>query len=155
MAHKGILTKGAKFSFGHFQTPGDPGSGAPSSYTEIANVLRLPSLGGTPDTVEVTTLADSAHQYILGLIEYGELEAQLLWDNEDNAANYRLVKELGDEVVSVQIELGDKPLTGTHGTQFTFAAQLSASLDEQEPNNALTWTCRMALQSEITAVNPA
>ena len=152
--HKGILTKGAKLEIAHYATPGDQSTN-PGAYTEVANVLRMPSLGGEQERVEVTTLADSAHMYINGLIEYGELEFQLLYDNEEATSNYRVIKALGDEVVSVRVELGDKPLTGSHGTQFTFAAQLNASIDEQEPGQALTFTTRAMLQSDIDATLPA
>lgn len=152
--HKGILTKGAKLEFAHFSTPGDA-STAPGTYEEVANVLRMPSLGGEQERVEVTTLADSAHMYINGLIEYGELEFQLLYDNEEATSNYRVLKALGDEVVSVRVTLGDVPIGGTHGTQFVFAAQLNASIDEQEPGQALTFTTRAMLQSDIEATMPA
>ena len=151
MAHKGLLTKGAKFNFGHFTTPGNPESGNPTTFTEIANVLKMPSLGGDVEKVEVTTLADAAHQYIPGLIEYGDLEFQLLFDNETGTSNYRVVKSLADECVRVQVELGDKPLSGTHGTQFEFNAILTASLDEMEPGQAMTFTVKCALQSDIEA----
>ena len=152
--HKGLLTKGAKFSIAHFSTPGDS-STTPGAYSEVANILKMPSLGGSPEKVEVTTLADSAHQYIPGLIEYGDLEFQLLWDNEETTSNYRVISGLGDECVSVQVELGDKSLTGTHGTQFTFAAILKASLDEMEPGQAMTFTVTCALQSDIElSANP-
>lgn len=150
MAHKGLLTKGAKLKIAHFTPAGDT-SGTVGAFSEVFNVLKMPSLGGDVEKVEVTTLADSAHQYIPGLIEYGDLEFQLLFDNEDANANYRVVKGLGDECVRVQVELGDTPLSGTHGTQFEFNAILTASLDEMEPGQAMTFTVKCALQSDIEA----
>ena len=155
MAHKGLLTKGAKLNIAHFTPAGDP-DGTVGDFSEVFNVLKMPSLGGDVEKVEVTTLADSAHQYIPGLIEYGDLEFQLLWDNETNGANYRVISGLADECVRVQVELGDKPLSGTHGTQFEFNAILTASLDEMEPGQAMTFTMKCALQSDIELkANPA
>ena len=128
--HKGLLTKGAKFSYCTLSA--DPVTGEPvipdtPTWIEIANVTRMPALGGDVEKVEVTTLADSAHQYIPGLIEYGDLDFTLLFDNEESTSNYRTIKSLENIAVGVQVELGDKPATGTHGTQFQFIAILSAS----------------------------
>ena len=153
----GILTKGAKLEIGHFPTAGDPTSGEPTSYAEVFNIQRMPSLGGEVEQVETTTLADAQHTYINGLIEYGQLEFTLLYDNDDATSNYRVLRALQDsgEIVRCRVELGDKKPAGTHGTQFKFDAMLNASIDEQEPNAAITFTCRAMLQSEIELVaNP-
>ena len=144
MAHKGILSKGIKISVATYSgTPATLGS-----YSEVPNLQAIPSLGGEKDKVEVTTLADTAHQYINGLIEYGDLDFRFLYDNSDANANYRIIKGLGDDVVSVKVELPDT-------TTFVFDAMLSASIDEAEPNQALTFTVRAALQSAITVTNPS
>ena len=143
MAHKGILSKGIKFYTATY-------SGTTlGTYSEVTNLQAIPSLGGQKDKVEVTTLADTAHQYINGLIEYGDLDFKFLYDNSGNTANYRVIKTLGeDTVVGVKVELPDT-------TTFTFDAMLSASIDEAEPNQALTFTVRAALQSAITVTNPS
>ena len=153
MATKGILTKGAKFGIGHYSTPGDPTSNPPTSFVEIANILRMPSLGGEVEKVEVTTLADASHQYIPGLREYGDMEFTLLYDNSDTVANYRVLQSLGTEIVRCQVELGDKPIAGLHGTIFEFDAILTVSINEQEPNQALQFALRCALQSDISLVS--
>lgn len=141
MASKGLLSKGIKFYIATY-------SGTTlQSYSEVTNLQAIPSLGGSKDKVEVTTLADTAHQYINGLIEYGDLDFKFLYDNSGNTANYRVIKTLGDDVVSVKVELPDT-------TTFVFDAMLSASIDEAEPNQALTFTVRAALQSAITVTNP-
>lgn len=141
--HKGILTKGAKLEIAHY-------SGTTvGTYSEVANILRMPSLGGEQEKVEVTTLADGSHQYIPGLKEYGDMEFTLLYDNEEATSNYRVLAALGTEVMRCRVELGDKPLSGTHGTQFEFDAILTPSIDEQEPGAALQFTLSCALQSDI------
>lgn len=140
--HKGLLSKGIKFYTATY-------SGTTlGSYSEVPNLQAIPSLGGSKDKVEVTTLADTAHQYINGLIEYGDLDFKFLYDNSGVTANYRVIKTLGDDVVSVKVELPDT-------TTFVFDAMLSASIDEAEPNQALTFTVRAALQSAITVTNPS
>lgn len=148
--HKGILTKGAMLSIAHY-------SGTTvGTFEEVANILRMPSLGGDVEKVEVTTLKDSSHQYIPGLREYGDMEFTLLFDNEEATANYRVLSALGDEVMRCRVELGDIPLNGSHGTQFEFDAILTPSVDEQEPNQAIQFTLKCALQSDIElTANPA
>ena len=146
MAKKGIVSKGIKFYYATYSTGATPTLG---SYNEVLNLQAIPSLGGQKDKVEVTTLADEAHQYINGLIEYGDLDFRFLYDNSASTSNYRVIKGLGeDTVVGVKVELPDT-------TTFTFDAMLSASIDEAEPNQALTFTVRAALQSAITVTNPS
>ena len=148
----GILTKGAELRIAHFTPAGDP-TGSVGTFQEVFNVQRMPSLGGETEQVETTTLKDAQHTYINGLIEYGSLEFTLLYDNDDATSNYRVLKGLGDEIVRCEVELGDKKVSGTKGTIFKFDAMLNASIDEQEPNQALTFTCRAMLQSEIELVS--
>lgn len=57
----GTLTKGVKLSYG-----------ASSTYTDLTNLQSFPDLGGSKDSVEVTTMDDSAHTYIPGLESYGD-----------------------------------------------------------------------------------
>lgn len=148
MATKGIRTDGAKFSFGHYATPGVPSPTKPTTLTEVYNILRMPSLGGEVQKIEVTTLADTSIQYIPGLRDYGDMQFTLLFDNSDGDANYRVLEALGTEIVWCVVELGDK-LLGTKGTTFGFDAILTPSVDEQEPNQAIQFTLTCALQSDI------
>lgn len=138
----GILTKGIKFSVAEY-------SGTTlGSYSEVANLQEIPSLGGAPEKVDVTTLADDSFHYINGLKDYGDLEFTFLYDNSSATSNYRVLKDLEGDVVSVKIELPDT-------TAFVFDAQLAVSLNEAGVNAALTFTVSAALQSDITVTNPA
>ena len=60
----GTLTKGIKLSY--------KASSSSSSYTDLTNLQEIPDLGGSADSVEVTTLDDAAHMYINGLKDYGD-----------------------------------------------------------------------------------
>ena len=51
---QGLLSKGIKFEY---STDG-------TAYTEVKNLQEIPSLGGTPDKVDVTCLADGNKKYI-------------------------------------------------------------------------------------------
>ena len=74
-------------------------------------------------------------------------------DISDAVANYRVLQSLGTEIVRCQVKLGDKPLAGLHGTIFEFDAILTVSINEQEPNQALQFALRCALQSDISLVS--
>jgi len=154
----GILSKGIKFSVAEYT------SSSVGTYTEIANLQEIPSLGGTPEKVETTCFANGNRTYIAGIKDFGDLAFKFLFDNSGSTSNYRLLK--GYEVdsngnaktVSVKVELPDALTTGTgthHGTQFVFDAQLSCSLDSAAVNAALTFTCNAALQSDISVTDPA
>ena len=59
-----ILSKGIKLSYSSTGT---------ESYTDLTDLLEIPSLGGSIDKVDVTTLADASKKYINGIKDYGDL----------------------------------------------------------------------------------
>ena len=157
MATKGILSKGIKFEIADATYHTDTDTWTFGTWSEIFNLQEIPALGGTSSTVEVTTLADSQRQYIKGIKEFGDsLDFIFLYDNSDATANYRLLRaaEESGEAKGVRITLPDAVIPTGHGTQFVFAAQLTASLNEAGVNEALQFTCSAAIQSEMTVTNP-
>ena len=58
----GILSKGITLSY---KTTG-------GQYTALTNLQEIPDLGGESEAIETTTLADSAHMYINGILNYGD-----------------------------------------------------------------------------------
>lgn len=46
--------------------------GFTSEWAELVDLMEIPELGGSADTIETTTLADSAHTYTQGLKNYGD-----------------------------------------------------------------------------------
>jgi len=146
----GILSKGIKFYTG-------TGSGSSVTWSEVANLQEIPSLGGTPEKVETTTLANGNRTYIAGIKDFGDLAFKFLFDGTPSTGNYAVLKALEGTTTKVKVELPDALSTGTgthHGTEFVFDAQLTVSLDSAAVNAALTFTCNAALQSDIT-VNAA
>ena len=148
MAH-GILSKGIKLYYAEPVTTGDP------TYNVISMLQECPSLGGTKDKVETTTLDDGQHTYIQGLIEYGDLEFKFLYDNSAATSNYRICK-------TIEAEYEDEPelqhlwkVEFPDGTEFNFPGQAHASIDSQGTNVASTFTLSIALSGEITVTNPA
>ena len=146
----GILSKGIKFSIAKYT------GGTLGNYSEVPNLQEIPSLGGSPEKVDVTTLADSAYHYINGIKDFGDLDFKFLYDNSDASSNYRVLKGCeSEDKVSIKIELPDALTSSGTGTTFVFDAGVSVSLDDAAVNAALTFTCSCALQSDITVSNPA
>lgn len=57
-----VISKGIKLSY---KTDG-------VEYTELTNLQEIPELGGDAEAIEITTLADSAHMYTDGILNYGD-----------------------------------------------------------------------------------
>ena len=135
----GLLTKDIKLSYKK-----------DSSYEVLDGLMEVPSLGGTPDKVEVTTLADASRRYIKGLKDYGDLAFKFLYDNSTATSNYRICRGLEEagKVVDWKVEFPD-------GTAFAFSGEASTSIDEGAVNAAVTFTLNINLNSDITVTNPA
>lgn len=134
---QGLLSKGIKFEY----------SANGTSFTEISNLQEIPSLGGTPDKVDVTCLADGNKKYINGLVDYGDLAFKFLYDNSSETSNYRVLKSLTG--------INHFKITFPDNTTFEFTGECSCSLDAASVNAALTFTANIALNSEIEVTNPS
>jgi len=50
---------------------------------KLTNLMEIPDFGGEAEAVEVTTLADPAHMYIDGILNYGDsLAFKFLYEKE-------------------------------------------------------------------------
>ena len=120
-----------------------------SSFAEIPHLMEVPELGGTPEKIDVTTLADKTKRYIPGIKDYGDLVFKFLYDNTEASSNFRVLKELDDSVstASFRLEYPD-------GTSHQFDAVPSVKKDAAAINGALTFSATMMLQSDIEMSNP-
>lgn len=110
----GVLSKGIKLFHGD---------------TELTNLQEIPDLGGEAESVEVTTLADKAHMYINGLLNYGDsLAFKFLYDK----TQFTTLNALDDEE-EWKVELPD-------GATCSFSGACSVKLDGAGVNAALTYT---------------
>lgn len=125
----GILTKGIKLSYGS----GD-------SFTELTNLMEIPEIGnGAPEKIEVTTLADNVKTYIAGLGDSGqELGFKFLYEKEQ----FQTLLAMADSC-EWKVEMPD-------GVSATFDGTPSVKFDGASPNNALTYTLTVIVESEIT-----
>ena len=70
----GLITKGILLDYSAIGvTPSITAAGAAgTSTTLIKGLQQIPDVGGTAETIEVTTFNDHAHTYINGLLNYGD-----------------------------------------------------------------------------------
>lgn len=146
MPGQGVLSKGITFNVAEYSSAGTIGS-----YTKIDDLQSIPSLGGEPEKVEVTTLADGVRRYINGIKDFGDLEFTFLYSNETATSSFRKIRgyEKKGKKVSVKIGVPGEDGTPDH-TTFVFDAVLSAGLNEAGVNDPLTYTVTAGLQSDIT-----
>jgi hypothetical protein len=113
-----VISKGIKLSYG---------SG--SAFTELTNLQEIPELGGTAESIEITTLADSAHMYTDGIKNYGDsLAFKFLYEKEQ----FTTLNALSGSN-EWKVELPD-------GASCTFGGTCSVALDGVGVNAALTYT---------------
>lgn len=113
------ISKGIKLSY----------KASGSSYTELTNLQEIPELGGEAEAIEITTLADAAHTYTDGILNYGDsLAFKFLYEKEQ----FTTLTALKD-AVEWKVELPD-------ATSCSFSGSASVKLDGVGVNAALTYT---------------
>ena len=131
----GLLSKGITLSYGANST----------SVTALTNLQEIPDIGGDIDTVEVTTLADSAHTYINGLLDYGDaLEFTFLYDKTQFTTLRGLT---GTKYWQVGLPDG---ANGAVSTKATFQGESSVRLNGVGTNEAITYTLSVTPNTDIT-----
>ena len=124
------ISKGIKLSYN--------AGGTGSTYTELTNLMESPELNGDTESIEITTLADSAHMYIDGIKNYGDnLGFKFLYDKTQFTTLNGLTGVSGWKV-----ELPD-------GAACTFTGTCSVKLDGVGVNAALTYTLNIKPNSEM------
>ncbi|MEK4006093.1 phage tail tube protein [Paenibacillus sp. FSL H3-0333] len=136
---EGILSKDTKLSY---LTTG-------TSYVDLLDLQEVPEVGGDPEQVEVTTLADATKRYIPGIRDLGSLAFTFLYDNSTNGS-YRILSGL-----QADGDVQKFKITYPDGTSHGFAAFPSVKMGAASVNAPLTFTLTLTLNSEITVTNPA
>ena len=134
----GILSKDTKLS---------SKAGAASQFAELPLLMEVPEMGGTPEKVDVTTLADASRKYIDGVKDYGDLAFKFLYENTEGSA-YRILR--GYEEAGTVADYKELP----DGTGFAFSGQVSTKIDSAAVNAALTFTATISLNSDMVVSNP-
>ncbi len=132
---------------------------ADGTFQTLYGLQKTPEMGGEPEKVQVTNLANKNHRYIRGVKDLGDLDFEFFYnDDKDNpdvteddvAASYSVLRAL------------DKAGTLTHfkliypdGTGFAFSGTVTVKRSAAEVNQALQFTLRIMCQSELEDVAPA
>lgn len=123
-----VISKGITLSYGT----------SSGTYTALTNLQEIPDLGGEKEAIEITTLADAAHTYTDGLLNYGDsLAFKFLYETEQ----FQTLNGL-EGVVYWKVELPD-----SEGCSFT--GTCSVKLDGVGVNAALTYTLSIKPNSEM------
>ena len=105
---------------------------------ELTNLQEIPELGGTAESIEITTLSDTAHMYTDGILNYGDsLAFKFLYEKEQ----FTTLAEL-EGSQSWKVELPD-------ATTCSFTGTVSIKLDGVGVNAALTYTLSIKPDSEM------
>lgn len=96
---------------------------------ELTNLQEIPELGGDSEAIEITTLADAAHTYTDGILNYGDsLAFVFLYEKEQFAE-----LQAATGVKEWKVELPDT-------TTCSFTGTCSVKLAGVGVNAALTYT---------------
>ena len=124
-------------------------TGSGSTYTVLPGLKEVPELGVDPEKVDNTVLSDKIKQAELGIGDIGDLAYKFKWDNKAADNSYRKLRELANSGEKASFEE-----TFPDGTKFQFDAQCSIKVGGGGGNAAVEFTVNMALQSDITVVDP-
>lgn len=123
-----ILSKGIKLAYSSTGT---------ETYTDLTDLLEIPSLGGSVDKVDVTTLADASKKYINGIKDYGDLAFKFNYAKEQFTTLNGLTGS-----IYFKVTLPDN-------TTATFSGEPSVSLEGVGVGAAMTYTLNISLDSDI------
>lgn len=112
--------------------------GEAAEYTALTNLQEIPELGGETEAIEITTLADAAHKYTDGLLNYGDsLVFKFLYDT----TQFETLNNLSG-TVKWQVTLPDD-------TTCNFDGSCAIKLDGVGVNTALTYSLSIKPSSEM------
>ena len=155
----GILSKGISLYVSESVAEG-------ANYDYLHGLQEVPELGGTPETIEVTTLADTSKKYIKGLRDFGELSFSFLYGEKIQPCNedgellpYQLDKNY--DTVFKHLKnyenrdmIVDWKLVFPDGTEFTFSGAVSVIMAGASVNSPLTCTVTITLNSDMAIKYP-
>lgn len=119
------------------------------NYVILKGLKEIPEFGSEPEKVDATTLEDTVKQYEFGIGDYGDLEYTFKYENNAESS-YRKLRGFAEEKTLVEFEQ-----TYPDGTKFQFSALVNVKLGGGGVNSVIDFKLQLALQSDITVVDPA
>lgn len=130
----------------------------------LGNISDLGEFGGQADDIEVTNLDDTAKQFLVGLIDNGEMTVQLNLNPQDanhqdlqakagNGVRYPFLVGLSDGVTAPTAVGGDLvPPVAANRTSFAFDASIKSFKFGAKTNDAIRVTVTLRISGAITPV---
>ena len=114
-------------------------SSGTTNYTDLPDLQGIPDLGGAAESIEITTLADAAHMYTDGILNYGDsLAFTFLYKKEQ----FNTLNGL-EGSINWKVTLPDNETC-------TFSGTCSVTLVGVGTNAALTYTLNIKPDSAMT-----
>lgn len=112
-------------------------------------LIDVPAMAGERNMIDITTLADDSLKYTPGLKDPGDLPMVFLYENKSENSPYRVFRKAGDanEVIDFELTLPD-------GTKFAYSGIPTVTIDDITVNDRITFTCKVALKSDIKVTDP-
>ncbi len=122
------------------------GDGAsPETFAAIASVTDFSGVGGTRAMIKTTTLASTVHEQISGLLKYGPVQANLLWDS-DNVPDAAIWAKLQSGAVgNFQVVFPNSP-----EDVFSFAAYVADFQFQTSEDDVIKGTCTFEPAGTLT-----
>lgn len=120
----GYISKGIKLSYK-----------VDAEFVDLTNLQEIPDLGGTAESIEITTLADDAHMYMNGIKSYGDsLDFKFLYE----PTQFNTLAALAGDI-DWKVSLPDG-VNGAIDTTCSFKGTASVKIDSVGVNSAMTYT---------------
>lgn len=122
-----------------------------TTYTKLADIISYPDLGGSPETIDVTTLSDRMMTNILGLQSADSMEFPILYEK----GTFTTIKKLENKTEHYSVWLGGDDdgttvtPTGDLG-KFSFDGMLNIRVTGAGANEARKATITLAASTPIT-----
>lgn len=107
-------------------------------FIELTNLQEIPELGGEAEAIEITTLADAAHMYTDGILNYGDSLSFVFLYEKTQFTTLNGLTGSSDW----KVELPD-------GATCSFSGSCSVKLAGVGVNAALTYTLAIKPDSEM------
>lgn len=130
-----VISRGIKLSF-KLNEDGESGD-----FTHLTDLLEVPELGGDTESIEITTLGDTARKYTEGIINYGDnLTFKFLYDKVQFQDLNQRAGTIGGVVWKVTLP---------DDSTCTFEGNGTVKLDGAGVNGALTYTLNIKPSSAM------
>ena len=117
-------------------------SGADAEFSKLVDITSYPDLGGSPETIDVTTLSDLIQRNILGIQSVDSYQFGA-WYEKDTYTKIKTLEDKGD-MITFHLEFGKE---GTDGI-FEWQGHISVFAGSGESNAARPMTITTSDEGE-------